>query len=195
MRSSVNNILTVITGGSASGKSEYGEELAVRHNGKRIYIATMYPYDDESKQRVIKHRAARADKSFETVECFLDLSTAFKACDNPIDSVVMIECMSNLLANEMFMDNGCLNGIDDIKRLKAVILEKIVNPIISAADYYSEIIIITNEIFMDGCNYDEVTTRYIELLAFINNSLANAANRVAEVVCSIPVYIKGEDIC
>ena len=35
----------------------------------RIYIATMYPFDEESRKRVQRHRKMRQGKGFETVEC------------------------------------------------------------------------------------------------------------------------------
>ena len=44
----------------------------------------------------------RKDKGFETVECYTDLASV----QIPKDSVVLLECMSNLVANEMFQENG-----------------------------------------------------------------------------------------
>ncbi len=39
----------------------------VRGNN-RIYIATMYPFDEESHGRIARHRAMRAEKKFTTIE-------------------------------------------------------------------------------------------------------------------------------
>lgn len=54
-------MITLITGGSGSGKSAYAEK-AVMEFGElnRIYIATMYPYDKESYKRIDRHRKMRA---------------------------------------------------------------------------------------------------------------------------------------
>ena len=42
-------MMTVVTGGSGSGKSAFAEEKIVSFGpAKRIYIATMHPYDEES---------------------------------------------------------------------------------------------------------------------------------------------------
>ena len=65
---------TLVTGGAASGKSEYAEHLAeTAHAAGREtplwYIATMTAPDDESRDRVQKHRDRRAGKGYETVEC------------------------------------------------------------------------------------------------------------------------------
>ena len=42
-------MITVITGGSGSGKSAYAEEIVTKFGDlNRIYIATMFPFDKES---------------------------------------------------------------------------------------------------------------------------------------------------
>ena len=95
-------MLTFIFGGSASGKSEYAEQyaasLAHNCNAPLFYLATMCANDTESKQRIERHRKMRADKSFQTIE----VSKAIDSIAVGSDSVVLLECLSNLLANEMF---------------------------------------------------------------------------------------------
>ena len=67
-------MLHLITGGSGSGKSRYAEDRILKLGpGRRVYVATMYPYDDESFQRIRRHRAMRAQKEFETIECYTAL--------------------------------------------------------------------------------------------------------------------------
>ena len=45
-------MMTVVTGGSGSGKSAFAEDKIVSFGpAKRIYIATMHPYDEESHKR------------------------------------------------------------------------------------------------------------------------------------------------
>ena len=48
-------MMTVVTGGSGSGKSAFAEDKIVSFGpAKRIYIATMHPYDEESHKHVIR---------------------------------------------------------------------------------------------------------------------------------------------
>ena len=62
----------VVTGGSGSGKSAFAEQCILDCQGsKRIYIATMYPFDEESYRRIARHRAMRAEKKFTTIERYL----------------------------------------------------------------------------------------------------------------------------
>ena len=177
-------------------ESEYAEKLAVSEsqNGRLIYVATMYPYfagdgkmDSETAGRIDRHRNMRQGKGFDTIECFTDISTLAVANND----VILLECMSNLLANEMYLDNGNIpytpeNSLDDMIRLAE---EYIVKPLINIAKRTGDIIVVTNEVFSDGYEntYDEGTNTYIRLLGYINQRLAGSAESVTEVVCGIPV--------
>ena len=99
-------MLILVTGGSGSGKSEYAENTAVRlakEEGLPLYyIAAMKPYGEEGRRRVERHRRLRAGKGFETWERYMDL----KGLALPKRGVALLECLSNLTANEMFEPEG-----------------------------------------------------------------------------------------
>lgn len=167
----------LITGGSGSGKSAFAEDRVVSlGEGKRVYIATMFPYDQESKKRVVRHRNMRAGKGFETVECY----TGLKTVELPETDVVLLECMSNLAANEMFQESGAHE--DTVKE----VLEGVLN----IRQQTRHLIIVTNEIFSEACQYVGETKKYQEYLGSINQQLADLADEVVEVVYGIPVYVK-----
>lgn len=172
-------MLVLITGGSGSGKSAYAEERVLGFGkARRIYIATMFPFDEESFRRIERHRAMRKDKGFETVECYTDLASV----QIPKDSVVLLECMSNLVANEMFQENGAKE-----ETVEAVLLG--VKTLLAKAHH---VVIVTNEIFSDAVFYEEETRKYQKNLGKINQALAAMADETVEVVYGIPVYGKGE---
>ena len=96
-------MITLVTGGSGSGKSAFAEDVLTGFgDGDRVYIATMYPFDEESKKRVERHRRMRAEKKFTTIECY----TGLKNVQVPKGACVLLECLSNLTANEMFQEDG-----------------------------------------------------------------------------------------
>ncbi len=99
-------MMTVITGVSASGKSEYAERRAseLADGGALYYAATMEPYGEEGRQRVERHRRLREGKGFVTIECYRGIGRALDGVDaaDRREATVLVECMSNLLANEMF---------------------------------------------------------------------------------------------
>ena len=53
-------MFTLVIGGAASGKSEYAEAHVETLPGRRLYIATMEPWDEECRARIARHQAARA---------------------------------------------------------------------------------------------------------------------------------------
>lgn len=169
----------LITGGSGSGKSAYAESRIVSLGpARRIYIATMYPFDEEGRQRIRRHRAMRAQKNFETVECY----TGLERLKVPEGSCVLLECMSNLAANEMFQPQGA----------GAHTADRIMEGIRSLRAQCADLVVVTNEIFSDGIGYGEETRRYQQVLGEINRRLAQEADFVTEVVYGIPVAVKGD---
>ena len=169
----------LITGGSGSGKSEYAERMVMRL-GKmpRLYIATMYPFDEECHRRIQRHQKMRAEKGFETLECY----TGLKHADAAGYGTVLLECMSNLTANELYQEGGA--GEQCVK--------EILEGVHKIKDQCTHLVIVTNEIFSDGIEYEEETRRYQRYLATINQKLASMADAVVEVVCSIPLVHKRE---
>lgn len=170
-------MLTIVTGGSGSGKSAFAEDKVLAFGEvQRVYIATMHPFDEESHKRIERHRKMRAGKGFETVECY----TGLKDVKLPSGCVVLLECMSNLVANEMFEEQGAheqtvkdiISGIDELVRQAA------------------HVVIVTNEIFSDAVVFDKEMASYLEYLGKINQAVALRADEVVEVVYGIPVYQK-----
>lgn len=101
-------MLIMVTGVSGSGKSEYAEQISCQlaKDNKKYYVATMYPYGEDGRSRVKKHKLQRDGKGFETIEQYQNIGGALKGCKRDTKPVVLVECMSNLLANECFEENG-----------------------------------------------------------------------------------------
>ena len=170
-------MIVLLTGGSGCGKSTYAEKLiAAMPEDKRVYIATMQVYDEESVRRVARHRAQRADKGFETIERPKDLAGL---CLAP-GATALLEDLPNLLANEMF-DGGDWTRI--LPGLRAL------------AARCENLVMVTNDVFADGVIYPSSTDEYLRRLARINAGAAALADYAAEVVYSIPVPLKGEAPC
>lgn len=124
----------------------------------------------------------RFGKGFKTIECYYDIKKFSLNFHNFEKSVVLFECMSNLAANEIFSAKN-LNVIQDI-----------INALNCISEKSDALIVVTNEVFSDCMNYDTETLNYIKILAEINSIMANMADSVFEVVCGIPLLIKGRCI-
>ena len=102
--------IVLITGGSGSGKSAFAENLVLKQPAEnRYYLATMQVYGSEGRERVMRHRQLRHGKGFETLEYPTDVADCIGKIHQPTDAVVLLECMSNLVANEMFTETGTLH--------------------------------------------------------------------------------------
>ena len=170
-------MFSLIFGGAASGKSEYAENLALSLGSPRIYLATMESQGAENQRRIQRHRQLRAGKGFDTMEC----ATGLDQLHLPGRGVVLLECLSNLLANEMFSPNGA--GEDSAQR----ILDGVENLLVQS----DHLVVVSNDIFADGVCYDPATRQYQQQLARLNQELAAQAQQVIEIVYTIPIFHKG----
>ena len=196
-------MMVLVVGGSGSGKSSYAEKVTVSlaqesvkeitksentslsdfklNIAKKYYLATMQVFDDEGRKKVERHRNLRSGKGFFTIEQPTRISGALEKMEAG-DRTVLLECISNLTANEMFSEEQAVtemqvtdNVIRDIKMLK---------------DQTNHLIVVSNNVFEDGITYDDATTKYIQAMGKINQKLAALADRIVEVVAGIPIIIK-----
>lgn len=172
-------MVILVLGGSGSGKSEYAENRCMQlEEGQKLYIATMEAYDEESRARVARHRRMRSGKGFDTLECYTHLEEA----DIPEGQTVLLECLSNLTANEMFSPSGRKENTADI------ILAGMGKLVRKAGN----VVIVTNQVFSDGIVYAPETEHYLRTLAQLNASISRFADEVVEVIHGIPVFLKGK---
>lgn len=175
----VKAVKILVIGGSASGKSAVAERLCVKLGKPAAYIATMQPFGKDAAYRIDRHRKLRAGKGFLTVEQYTDIARAADKLGNQADTL-LIECLSNLCANEIFSPEGA--GPETESR--------IAQGIRALGDRYENVIVVTNEIFSDGIAYPRETMDYIQTLGRLNARLARWADGVVEVFCGIPLYRK-----
>ena len=175
-------MMTLILGGSGSGKSAYAEEYLLRAAGdkKKYYIATMQIRDAEMQAKVDRHHGLRQGKGFTTIEQPTKLEQAVLQMEPT--GAVLLECMSNLTANEMF------SGERPVDR--QTVIEKILRGVEALKNHADPLVIVTNNVFEDGIVYDSATMEYIEALGRINERLAAASDEVVEVTAGITQRIK-----
>ncbi len=170
--------MILIIGGNSSGKSAYAERVACKlQPGEKLFVATLYPYDAASQERVKEHQQRRSGKGFETIECFTNLQTVLP-CEG---KTVLLERITNLVTNEMYMEGGASvqavgRILGDVEKLK---------------EQCENLIVVTDDVFNDGVEYDYETERFVHYLGEINMGLAQMADTVIEVVCGYPVLHKG----
>ncbi|MBQ2183647.1 MAG: bifunctional adenosylcobinamide kinase/adenosylcobinamide-phosphate guanylyltransferase, partial [Lachnospiraceae bacterium] len=170
-------------GGSACGKSQFAEDTICRlSEGKnKYYIATMQIGDDEENiERVEKHRLMRKEKGFTTIECQVSLENALSEMSDSKNA--LLECVSNLVANEMFFGGEIIGKDETTGKVKDGI-----SKLVKETD---NLVVVTNNVFESDSDYDETTLSYMDALGEINAYLCTLADEVFEVVAGIPLRIK-----
>ena len=193
-------MITLVTGGSGSGKSEYAEGLILDSPcSRRFYVATMIAYGKEGRDKVERHRVLRKGKGFITIEKPRNVGEVmvgeYETGLSPLSRTgraLLLECVSNLAANEMFKEEetGEAEAGEQQDSPIQCLSHKIAGDIISLAGQVRDMVIVTNEVDRDGICYGPETMEYIRLMGCLNQKLASAADRVVELVHGIPVLWK-----
>ncbi len=181
----------VITGGSGSGKSAYAEDCMMKYHETfdrpLFYIATMMPFGAEMEAKIQRHRQMRVGKGFETLECYMNLN------DQVRDSDVLLECMSNLAANEWFavVEDIDLTDVDACNTAVEAVIEKIWSGLNLLLESNTNVVVVTNEVCAEGEQNTIEMECYKQILSGVNCRMAAVADQVTEVVYGIPVQLKG----
>lgn len=179
-------MIHLVTGGSGSGKSEYAENWLMEQSGAQdqllplLYVATMMPYTEETKKKIERHRRLRAGKGFQTLERYKDM----QEIQVPENAGILLECISNLTANELYLEDGSQDQVEDT-------VKRIVDGIRHLGECTEVLTIVTNEVGSDINGYSEETENYRKCIGRINQELGRMADLVTEVVYGIPVHLKG----
>lgn len=166
--------IILITGGARSGKSSYAEKLALSLSPNPVYMATARVWDEEFRQRVIRHQEARGPE-WTNLEEEKELSR-----HDVSGRVVLIDCVTLWCTNFFFDLQGHVDS-----SLKAVKEE--FNRF-TAQD--ATFIFVTNEIGLGGTSENELQRKFTDLQGWMNQYIAAQADEVTMMVCGIPLKIK-----
>ena len=168
-------MICLIIGTNSSGKSLKAEKIACLSEAeKRYYLATMLIYDEDGRKRVEKHRKQRDGKGFETLEIPFAIDNALDMIKDKENSVVLLECISNLVGNEMYENP---NRSELCKLNPNLFADQVASDVRKLAECVKDTIIVTNEFDADK-NSDEMTRLYIQLCSMVNDRIKAFADKV-----------------
>ncbi len=177
----------LILGGARSGKSGFGEKLALAQAKNPAYIATAQAHDPahdpqkhdlEMRQRIARHRASRS-RRFVTIEEPLELGEALMDAAISHD-VILVDCLtlwlSNLMAApEREVKTGVLNLIETLNLLDQ-----------------SKVILISNEVGQGIVPDNALARRFRDCAGLMHQDLAKVCKNVILVTAGLPLALKGE---
>ena len=141
----------------------------------------MIPHDGEDEARILRHRLERAGMGFETLECPRDILSCLVQAEP--EGVFLLDSTTALLANEMFLPDGCVNP---------EAAEKIEKELRNLAKKVGGLVVVSDGIYADAADYDALTEAYRRGLARIDRALAESCEVVLEICGGLIACHKGE---
>ncbi|MCE5196794.1 MAG: bifunctional adenosylcobinamide kinase/adenosylcobinamide-phosphate guanylyltransferase [Negativicutes bacterium] len=176
----------LLCGGSKSGKSLQAQQLAVRlarpDAAPLYYLATMQPMDREDEARVARHLRERQGLGFETLEYPFEIQQAFGVLSPA--AVVLIDCMTTLLANATFR-----NWPPDWQSGDHLFWQW---QTLSSGLRHS--VTVSNDVFSEARFFAEETEHYRAMLGKLHCRMAAAADLVLEAQYGQLICHKGSSL-
>jgi len=170
---------TFVIGGCRSGKSAHAQALAEAIEGKKLYLATCVPNDEEMAERVRLHREQRGEQ-WETLEEPIEIAKAIIDRSKHY-SVILVDCLT-LWTSNILLSSGGQTELEQACRALVKSLEAAQCPVI----------LVSNEVGTGIVPKNELARRYRDEAGRINQQIAAVADQVIWTVAGIPVTIKGK---
>jgi 5,6-dimethylbenzimidazole synthase len=168
----------LITGGCRSGKSRHALHLAEIFSGKKFFLATAQPLDDEMATRISRHREERSAE-WTTIEEPLDLTAVFEKLESDPQSVLVLDCLTLWVSNLLMAENSK----EKIMRVVDELLD-------CCSRFPGTLIAITNEVGAGIVPETPLGREFRDLAGEINQRFAKCFDEVVLTVSGIPVQIK-----
>jgi len=169
------NIL--ITGGCRSGKSRQALSISSKFSGRKVFIATAEPLDDEMKERITKHQRERG-KDWITQEDPLDPGGIIKR-EGKKAAIIVMDCLT------LWVSNMMMKNMD-----RSSILEKMEELITECTRAHCTVILITNEVGAGIVPDNNLSRSFRDIAGEANQIAASKFDQVVHMVSGIPVTIK-----
>jgi len=178
-------MIVLISGGAKNGKTAFAEDVAVKlsRGGRRYYVATMIPYDDEDRARIARHIEERAEKGFSTLEVGRDVGSCTDLGGR--DAAYLVDSVTALLLNEMYPDTF-------EREADPTAAERCRAGLLRLGREAENAVFVSDYLYSDAARYDAFTENYRRDLASLDRTVAGMADVVIELSAGIPIVRKGE---
>jgi len=165
----------LITGGERSGKSTYAESEALRLSENPVYLATARVWDEEFRQRILRHQERRGPEWTNIEEDIRPSKHDFTG------RVVLIDCITLWATNYFFdMQQDVDQALEALKKEFDTLVQQ-----------DATFIFVTNELGMGGMSESRTQRLFTQLQGWMNQYVAARADRVTLMVSGLPLTVKG----
>jgi adenosylcobinamide kinase / adenosylcobinamide-phosphate guanylyltransferase len=173
--------IILVTGGARSGKSKYAEQRIVELGGRRLYVATAEAKDEEMGQRIAEHQKRRGNR-WTTIEEPIELTGALLARCGQTDCA-LVDCLTLWLSNLLICRDG------------KYVEEKVDQLLETLPRLDFHVVFVTNEVGWGIVPDNPLARQFRDLVGWVNQRIAAAANEVVLTVAGIPMLVKKETEC
>lgn len=165
---------TLVIGGAASGKSVFAENLVMRCDQPRSYIATAQAFDAEMVAKITKHKTQRGTK-WDTYE---EPTAPWMALDTiRTTHVVLLDCATFWLSNILLGDQDLIAAKDKL--------------FAGLKEFGGATVIVTNEVGQGVVPDNKLARDFRQQQGELNQQLAAASDLVVLVTAGLPLALKG----
>ena len=155
--------ILLVTGGQRSGKSNFAQNRALELSDNPVYLATSRIWDDEFRQRVLRHQANRGPEWTNIEE------EKYLSRHDLSGRMIVIDCVT-LWCTNFFFDNN--SAVD-------VSLQQVKNEFDAFVRQDAYFIFVTNELGLGGISADDTQCRFTDLQGWVNQYIASRAEEAA----------------
>lgn len=180
--------ITLVLGGTRSGKSEYAEQLAGTITSDVLYIATAenLPGSGSMAERIRRHRERRPS-SWATIECPRHLAAHIREKDALHGKkAVLLDCLTLLTSNTLFS----LQDTEDLDAFETALKRELDELTDLIAQSEIPWVIVSSETGLGIAAADKTSRNYCDGLGMANRIIAALANRVFLMVAGLPLTLK-----
>jgi len=183
-------MMVFVTGGVRSGKSSWAERFCIERAKQKMspvhYVATSAIVDSEMEQRILLHQKRREQSGIEwkTIEQQQHIREVTAHLTG--DEIVLIDCLTNLVNNEMFADMRTYEQIEYQDELIRSIAKEL-HEIDQASD---TLVIVSNELAFDTNRFPMVHS-FIRVLNKLHQHLVHHSTLSVMMEAGIPIWKKG----
>ncbi len=171
-------MITLVLGGTRSGKSRYAEALALQRPAPRHYLATAEARDTEMAVRIQEHQSRRGD-DWVTIEEPIDLPGVIRRYAGAAETTLLVDCLT------LWLSNLISANLDTEVATAALVT--------ACNDVRGQVIFVSNEVGLGIVPDNALARTFRDLAGKLNQAMAARADHVVFVAAGLPMVMKGRE--